>query len=99
MTGARPVRRVCDRSAARPVAVDRCCWEDCNVEFDDPQAFFWHVDYHVTCHYQGERVDALRPAKCLWFGRWLQAGLGIVWDLVWARLLFIHLARMFDWTD
>ncbi|XP_043245625.1 histone H4 transcription factor-like [Amphibalanus amphitrite] len=43
-----------------------CYWQDCTAEFDDPQTFFWHVTYHVKCHYQGEKLDGSRPAKCLW---------------------------------
>lgn len=44
-----------------------CEWEDCTMQFDDPQLFYDHVRYHIICEYSGmSRVQA--DFKCLWRG-------------------------------
>ncbi|XP_037082739.1 histone H4 transcription factor-like [Pollicipes pollicipes] len=45
----------------------RCLWDGCDTEFDDPQAYYWHVEHHIDCYYERSAKDNSQASlKCLW---------------------------------
>ncbi|XP_066993920.2 histone H4 transcription factor isoform X2 [Anabrus simplex] len=42
-----------------------CCWDDCDLKFNNSQLFFYHVHSHVMCNPRGKAVGGI---SCCWRG-------------------------------